>query len=163
MSAPNFPSLFDVSKQSLLAIAIYSGLMLVGNLVWEFAHMPLYTLWEEGTKTQIILYGLHCTLGDGIIAFSSLIIALLITGRRESWLSSMLAFKRTVYLAMLFGVSYTIFSEYLNTEIRQSWAYTSAMPTIPVFGTGLSPFLQWLILPGLGYWWIGRKFIGKGA
>ncbi len=163
MSAPKFPALFDFSKSSLRAIGIYTGLMLVGNLIWEFAHMPLYTLWEEGTKAQIILYGLHCTAGDGIIAFSSLIIALLITGRRESWLSSILAFKRTVYLAMLFGVSYTIFSEYLNTEIRQSWAYTSAMPTIPVFGTGLSPFLQWLILPGLGYWWIGRKFVGKNA
>jgi hypothetical protein len=163
MSAPKLPVLFDFSKPSLWAIGIYTGLMLVGNLIWEFAHMPLYTLWEEGTTAQIITYGLHCTAGDVIIALSSLLIALLITGRRSSWLSSMLAFKRTVYLAMLFGVSYTIFSEYLNTEIRQSWAYTSAMPTIPVFGTGLSPFLQWLILPGLGYWWIGRKFIGKGA
>lgn len=28
-------------------------------------------------------------------------------------------------------------------------AYTQAMPRLPPFGTGLSPVLQWLLLPGL--------------
>ena len=55
--------------------------------------------------------------------------------------------------AILFGLGYSVFSEWLNTQIRQSWSYTEAMPVLPPFGTGLTPFLQWLIVPGvaLGY------------
>ena len=33
----------NVLRRYLVAIA-------VGNLIWEFAHMPLYTLWETGSR-----------------------------------------------------------------------------------------------------------------
>ena len=31
------------------------------------------------------------------------------------------------------------------------------MPVIPPLGTGLSPLLQWLIVPGIGLLYAGRK------
>jgi hypothetical protein len=31
--------------------------------------------------------------------------------------------------AILFGLGYTVFSEWLNTQVRQSWSYTEAMPS----------------------------------
>ena len=49
----------------------------LGNIVWEFAHMPLYTIWTEGTPNEIIFAGIHCTGGDILIAGSSLMIAVL--------------------------------------------------------------------------------------
>jgi len=52
-------------------------------------------------------------------------------------------------LTTLLGVGYTVASEWLNVVVRQTWAYTQAMPRLPPFGTGLSPVLQWLLLPGL--------------
>lgn len=49
-------------------------------------------------------------------------------------------------MTTILGVAYTIFSEWLNVEIHQSWAYTEFIPPL---GTGLAPVLQWLLLPGL--------------
>jgi hypothetical protein len=51
------------------------------------------------------------------------------------------------------GLGYCVFSEWLNTQIRQTWSYTEAMPVLPSVGTGLTPFLQRVIVPGiaLGY------------
>jgi hypothetical protein len=59
-------------------------------------------------------------------------------------------------LAVAFGVLYTVFSEWLNTEVRGSWAYAAAMPVVPPFGTGLSPLAQWLVVPPAGFWWARR-------
>ena len=58
---------------------------------------------------------------------------------------------RMMLAAVLFGLGYTVFSEWLNVEIRQSWSYTEAMPLLPPLGTGLAPFLQWLAVPGLAF------------
>jgi len=42
-------------------------------------------------------------------------------------------------------VSYSVFSEWLNVSVRGSWAYAGAMPKL--FGLGLSPLLQRLVVP----------------
>jgi len=54
-----------------------------------------------------------------------------------------------VFTAIILGAGYTIFSEWLNVEIRRTWSYTASMPVVPFLGTGLTPLLQWLIVPGL--------------
>jgi hypothetical protein len=62
-------------------------------------------------------------------------------------------------LALGSGLAYTIFSEWLNTEIRDSWAYTEWMPTLPLIGYGLAPFAQWLLVPPLALWWARRGHV----
>jgi hypothetical protein len=47
------------------------------------------------------------------------------------------------------GLSYTLFSEYLNVHIRGSWGYSGLMLIVPVLRAGLVPLLQWIILPSL--------------
>jgi len=54
------------------------------------------------------------------------------------------------------GAAYTVYSEWLNTGVRMAWAYSELMPVVPGIGTGLSPLLQWLVLPPLGLWLCGR-------
>ena len=54
-----------------------------------------------------------------------------------------------VFTAIVLGAGYTIFSEWLNVQIRRSWSYTAAMPVLPFLGTGLTPLFQWLVVPGL--------------
>ena len=65
------------------------------------------------------------------------------------------------------GVAYTIFSEWLNIVVRQSWAYSEAMPVVPLIGVGLSPLLQWLVIPGVAMLVVRRSRSqsspGKGA
>jgi hypothetical protein len=62
--------------------------------------------------------------------------------------------------AILLGLCYTVFSEWLNTQARQSWSYTEAMPLLPPLGTGLTPFLQWLIVAGIALGYVRRKAKG---
>src|SRR3546814_16537515 len=52
----------------LTALRRYLVAITVGNLVWEFAHLPLYTIWYEGTPGEILFAVLHCTGGDLLIA-----------------------------------------------------------------------------------------------
>lgn len=132
----------------------YLGAMAVGSLIWEFAHMPLYTLWETGSRGEIVFAAVHCTGGDILIATSALLAALLLLGSRQ-WPEA--GYRRVVLAAVLIGLGYTMFSEWLNIEVREAWAYRDLMPVIPVVGAGLSPAAQWIVLPILAFWWAAPR------
>lgn len=126
----------------------YFVLSLIGHLLWEVAHTPLYSIWVEGTASEIAFAIVHCTGGDLMIAFSTLFLALFLFGTAE-WPG-----KRSVPVLLatvVMGVSYTIFSEWLNIVVREAWAYRDIMPVIPVIDAGLTPFLQWIVLPTAAY------------
>ncbi len=65
---------------------------------------------------------------------------------------------RMVFTAIRLGAAYTVFSEWINVDIRGSWSYTAAMPVLPLLQTGLTPLLQWLVVPGLAFatWTVAR-------
>ena len=134
-------------RRYLIAIA---GL----NLIWEFAQMPLYQLWRTGTSAEIAFAALHCTGGDVLIASSSILLALVVVGH-SNWPTNHAS--RVLIVTMLLGFSYTAFSEWLNIEIRQAWAYSDLMPVIPLLDMGLSPALQWIVVPWIAYWWAKRQ------
>jgi hypothetical protein len=107
--------------------------------------LPLYTLWRTGTQHDIVVALIHCTGGDVLITTATLtaavVLARLFHWRAFGW--------RMAFTAIILGAAYTVFSEWLNVEIWGSWSYTAAMPVLPLFGTGLTPLLQWLVVPGL--------------
>lgn len=43
------------------------------------------------------------------------------------------------------AIAFTAWSEWYNVYRIGNWAYTASMPI--VFGIGLSPLLQWLVVP----------------
>ena len=122
------------------------------NLFWEAMQLPLYTIWTTGTVGEIVFAVLHCTVGDMMIATFSLASALLVGGARQ-WPAG--RFKSVAAAAIAFGLGYTVFSEWRNTAVTFSWTYSAAMPRL--FGIGLSPLLQWLVIPGSAFWWIDRR------
>lgn len=126
-----------------------------GNLAWEFAQLPLYTIWREGSPKEIVFAAVHCAGGDLLIASTALLGALAIAGDGR-WPHA--RFHMVAVLAVLGGLAYTVFSEWLNTEIRGSWAYTELMPTLPLIGAGVSPFAQWVVVPIASFWWARRPF-----
>lgn len=128
----------------------YLLFVLGGMFIWEALHLPLYTIWREGTTGELVFAVVHCTGGDVLIALSSLVLALMLLGNR-SWPSR--RYVQVAALTMAFGISYTIFSEWLNIVVRESWAYSDLMPIIPVIDTGLSPVAQWIVVPIIGFWW----------
>lgn len=136
----------------LLVLRRYLLVMAFGNLAWEFAHMPLYTLWETGTAREIVVAALHCTGGDVLIALGSLAAALLLLGR-GAWPQA--GYWKVAAAAIVLGVVYTLFSEWLNVQVRESWAYGDLMPVIPGIEVALSPIAQWILLPSFAFWWAG--------
>lgn len=130
----------------------YLTAMALGNLVWEVAHVPLYTLWLTATPATIAYAVLHCTFGDVLIATFTLGLAIASVGRGwpERRCGAVAAMTITLALA------YTVFSEWLNVSVRGAWAYRDIMPTLPPLGTGMTPLLQWIVLPVLAFLWARR-------
>ena len=144
------------SAPFLLSLRRYFAVIALLNLVWEFAHMPLYTLWNTGTAGEIVFAAVHCTGGDILIAMSALMLSLLIAG--AGWPQKRTSVQRVIVLTMVLGVGYTVFSEWLNIVVREAWAYSELMPIVPVIDAGLSPLLQWIVIPGLAFAWALRPF-----
>lgn len=138
----------------LTALRRYLVAVGLGNLAWEFAQLPLYTIWHDGSANEIVFAALHCTGGDILISSMALLGALLVAGDGR-WPRT--RFRTVAVIAILGALAYTLFSEWLNTEVRGSWAYTSWMPTLPIIGSGLSPLAQWMIVPPLALWWARRS------
>ena len=130
----------------LATIRAYLVAMVVSNLAWELAQLPLYTIWRDKPITGNLLAALHCTLGDVALAGAILTAALAVAGRPD-WPRS--GFGVASAMATAFGVAATIHLEWLNTRVWRSWSYSGLMPVIPWLDVGLSPLLQWIILPPL--------------
>lgn len=119
------------------------------ELLWEIAQFPLYTVWQEG-EWSYILYGLaHCTLGDLLILLVAYWSVALLSRNRSWYRSDILA---NGFLFTLLGLTYTVYSELTNVNIKGTWGYTELMPIIPVIGIGGMPFMQWILVPPVLLW-----------
>lgn len=123
------------------------------NLLWEIVQLPLYTLWQNGTTSQISIAILHCTAGDMIIASTTLVLALVLLNQHGWPTRASPSLKMAVALA---GLAYTIFSERMNLA-NGGWAYSELMPVVPWLDVGLSPVLQWLFVPVISLWYAEKR------
>lgn len=129
----------------------------LGHLVWEIVQLPLYTIWFEGTPSEIVFAIVHCTGGDLLIATSTLVAALMVFGR--AWPTDRVAYRNVMITAIVLGLGYTIFSEWLNVNVRGAWTYGPWMPRIPPLGTGLTPLLQWIVVPAAVFLFVRRRAV----
>ena len=125
------------------------------NLLWEASQLPLYTVWQVGTLREKVVAVVHCTGADILIAVTSLVLALIVFG--SGWPLAVSARWRVTAAALALGVGYTVFSEWLNVTVRETWAYSKLMPIVPLIGLGLSPLAQWIVIPLIGFWWSTRS------
>lgn len=130
----------------LSAVRRYMAASLLGHAVWEVLQLPLFTLWHEASPWTIAFATLHCLGGDLAIASTVLVAALAQVGR-HNWPSNSAG--SVAALVLTFGGGYTGWSEYSNAILKQTWTYTSSMPLVPWLGIGVTPLLQWLIIPVL--------------
>ena len=112
------------------------------NLIWEIAQVRLYTLWGEANVMTVAWALLHCTAGDVVIATALFALAGMVLRRVDwpavhPWIGGV--------MVVIGATAYTVWSEWYNVYRAGNWAYTASMPTI--FGIGVSPLLQWLIVP----------------
>jgi hypothetical protein len=74
------------------------------------------------------------------------------------WLVSLTSWNRRWFLKLtrrnfigfiIIGVVYTVFSERANVQVFKSWGYNELMPLIPFIRVGLTPILQWIVIPSV--------------
>jgi len=116
------------------------------NLAWEVAQLPHYTIWSTDHWPRIAFVVLHGTAGDLLIGARA---RCGVYHGRTGLARGSICPEAGGRVATAIGLGYTVFSEWLNVAIRQSWSYVEWMPRVPPFGTGLAPLRQWLVLPWL--------------
>ena len=129
-------------KRMIARAALWSTIAFVLNLAWEIAHVRLYAIWIEADGLRIAWSVFHCSLGDVVIALAMFALAGLVLRRADWPVSRPWAGGGIVVIG---AMAYTAWSEWHNVYRAGNWGYAAGMPLI--FGIGLSPLLQWLILP----------------
>ena len=127
-------------KQFTFIILILAILL---NFAWEMAQMPLYKNMEPGLQSTIFC-GV-ASIADGILVML-LYNSFALVYKETFWLQKQKG-KRIFALIIAGGIGAVV------AEIRHvssgSWSYTDAMPLVPVVNVGLSPVLQFMLLPAI--------------
>ena len=129
----------------------WTALALLLNLLWEIAHVPLYTISRDADFSGIAAAVLHCTAGDGLIALANFVLAGLVL-REANW--PVVRPVAGAAIAASLAFAFTIYSEWRNVYETGAWAYLPAMPL--VYGIGLTPMLQWLVIPPVATYLLRR-------
>lgn len=130
------------THSAMARAGLWSALAFVLNLVWEIAQVRLYTIWVAADGMSVAWALLHCTLGDVMIALVMFALAGVVLWRAD-WPASRPWTGGAI--VVIGAMAFTAWSEWYNVYRVGNWGYTASMPMI--FGIGLSPLLQWLILP----------------
>ncbi len=109
-----------------------SALLLNG--VWEYAHSFLYVHYKSGPITEYILF--RAALFDAVVITLCAYIVF-------SFLKLKYGLSAMAFTLVLFAIGLELWA-----IEGGRWAYTSAMPIIPIVGVGLTPVIQ---LGLLGY------------
>jgi hypothetical protein len=110
---------------------------------------PLYSNLRDASHPEAVWTCTRATVGDvgtALAAYASGALAQrdrlwILHPRARGWLAYLLA-----------GLALTVVFEYLGTGPLRRWMYGPQMLTLPILGTGLSPLLQWLLMPPLAVW-----------
>ena len=138
-------------KRFVLTTVILSFIL---NFTWEILQMPLYKN-NELDFQHLVFCGL-ATVADTIMVLLIYFSYALIL-KNAFWIKKLdLKF---ALLLMLTGGAGAILSE-MRHLTEGNWAYDDSMPLIPLVNAGLSPVLQFTLLPVIIYW-VGFKFSKK--
>ena len=138
-----------------LILAIFAFLL---NLPWELWQVPYFRGMADAPHWLGVKVCMQATFGDMGMALTAFWIAA-VFARTRSWI--LRPRKRDISIFVGAGVLTTILFEILATGPLKRWAYTDAMPRVPIIGTGLLPLLQWLLIPPLLLWFVRRQIEGS--
>ena len=122
------------------AIAISVTLAL--HFTWEMLQAVAFAPFAEGVWSGTIRC-FQAALGDLLLAAGAYAVTAIVF-RRPRWLVHNARWRGPAATWMALGLIATVAFEWFALESGR-WQYGSAMPTL--FGIGLLPVLQWLIVP----------------
>lgn len=140
-------------------LAVFALLL---NFPWEVMQAPLFEGMAAAPHSAVISACSQATLGDALIMLLAHASVVVIT-RRRRWVLA--PSRREVAGFIAVGVAITAMIEWVATRGHwaQTWAYSSAMPLIPGIGLGLSPLLQWVVVPLIVLWFARRQSAHAGV
>ena len=144
---------FELTRNIELNIAVFALLL---NFPWEILQAPLFAGMANGPFIDAIRGCAQGTLGDAVIMLLAYWTVSGVAARRD-WILAPSGRQLTLFLTV--GVLITAAIEWLATRGYwvQNWTYSPAMPIVPGVGIGLSPMLQWIVLPLLVAWFVRRQ------
>ena len=146
----------SLSNAPELPVAMFSFLL---HFVWEFLQVPTYAGMAEMAHWQGIKLCTSATIGDVGFALTAFWTASLVA-RTRHWMGNQVAIPILVFLGV--GIALTVGFEFYYTQVTLRWTYSDLMPLVPPFGTGLSPLLQWIVIPPVVLW-LSRRYLAGGA
>ncbi len=137
--------------------AAVAGFAFLLHFVWETLQAPFFEGMAAAPHWRAVLRCARASAGDVVIAWLAYGAGAWWAGRR-SWLADPGRIPFRIY--MIVGLAITVFLEWVNVYVRHAWAYANGMPVL--LGIGLTPLVQWLLLPPLTLW-LARRHLGLRA
>ncbi|MCR9193855.1 MAG: hypothetical protein NXH88_03930 [Hyphomonas sp.] len=143
MSTDTVPSRRDRSLWAVPEVTV-AFLSFCLHYVWEFLQVPTYAGMADLNHWDGIKICTSATIGDVGFALTAFWITAL-AARSRRWIAHPKLWQIGLFLGV--GIALTVGFEYYYTEVSLRWTYSELMPRVPPFGTGLSPLIQWIVVP----------------
>ena len=148
-----------ITGQPEFNVAVFAFLL---NYPWEFSQVPLFAGIPNAPHWTAIKICAIATLGDMVIMLVAYSFVAYIA-RSRGWIAAATVGQRMMFVAAGLGITAVIEYLALHGLWFESWSYSPLMPVMPGIGVGLSPLLQWIILPLLLVWSVSRQLAGAGT
>lgn len=136
-------------------VVVFAALL---NFPWEFLQVPLYEGMPNAPHWEAVKTCTRAALGDVLIMLAAYW-AVAAFARNRRWILAPSGPQVALFIAA--GVLVTTAIEWLALHGHwiASWRYSEHMPIVPGIGVGLSPLLQWIVLPPLVVWFVQRQLL----
>lgn len=153
MNNPPRTRLLAVTQLPEFNVAVFAIFL---NYPWEFLQVPLFDQMPDAPHWEAIKTCSRATVGDALIMLIAYW-SVAVFCRNRRWFVNPRAAQ--VVLFSLVGVLITVAIERmaLSGLWMGGWSYAPEMPIMPVIGIGLTPLLQWVVLPPLVVWFVRRQ------
>lgn len=126
------------------------------NLPWEFIQVPLFEHMADAVHWDATKACLRAALGDGLMSVAAYLVAAGLA-RDRYWVLGGQRGAIAVFLALPIVATIAIERLAISGLWMQGWGYSVLMPVVPLLGVGLSPLLQWSVLPPVALWLVRRQ------
>lgn len=146
----------SVSLALMRGGAAVAGFGLLVNWPWEFLQVPLYAGWSDSAHWESTLICTRATFGDAFIMLVAFAVISAFSGGSQ-WITDGRMAPRVAWVVVAFLLSMAF--EGASIYLLGRWDYSSSMPQF--LGLGLSPVVQWIVLPPLTLWLARRHLLGS--
>jgi hypothetical protein len=138
-------------------IAVFALLL---NWPWEFLQVPFFREMPSAEHWEGVRTCTRAALGDAVIMLVAYWTVSVRSGRY--WLLRPSASQLCVFLAVGLAITVVIEKLAVSRLWMDGWSYSDLMPLVPFLDVGLTPVLQWIVLPPLAVWFCKRQ-LGPGV